>query len=439
MPAKPMSPPSLRVRTFDLLPEPLFVFDAAGALLDSNAAANALIATGGIDLMQRLWLASANAALDPDFAQNSFTLGVATDGVEHIYRCTAIPFADGDCAASGMLVQLIGVLSIQHIQPDAYATEHIQLLEVVAAQAAVAVENARLYAAVQAELSEHERMEAVLRNMNMELERRVSERTEELLNTVKELEHANEGKDAFMAAVSHELRTPLNGILGMVEMLESEMRGPLNAHQKRYVAGIKDSGDRLLALVNGVINYTQALGAGNLVELEHCRLAELCAVSVKVASYKAEKKRQQLSLAVEPPNLQIMSNGNSIRQILDVLLDNAVKFTPAGGRLGVEVHRVEDGKAVQVTVWDTGIGITPEQRPYLFRVFSQADQRLAREFEGIGLGLALVKRKTEILGGTVAVESQPGEGSKFIIKLPSNAPARNTWRHRSPLHAFQQD
>lgn len=275
------------------------------------------------------------------------------------------------------------------------------------------------------DITERKRLEMALRDMNAELEQHVAVRTAELRQTVAELMRANAGKDAFMAAISHELRTPLTGILGMVELLESEMRGSLNAHQKRYIASIGGSSDRLLTLINGVINYTHAMSADNPVVSETCRMAELCAISVKVARFKAAKKHQTIELDVDPANLQITSDGNSILQILGTLLDNAVKFTPDGGRLGVTVHPVEDGKAVQITVWDTGIGITPEQRPHLFKLFTQLDQRLARQFEGIGLGLAFVKRKVELLGGTVDVESQAGNGSQFIIMLPANSLARS--------------
>lgn len=260
--------------------------------------------------------------------------------------------------------------------------------------------------------------ELALRVLNQELEQRVAEQTEGLRNAVGELERANAGKDAFMAAVSHELRTPLTGILGMAEGLQREMWGPLTERQRRYVTAIQVSGDRLLSMVDAVLNYTHAMGDHQPITPELCRLTELCAVSIRAARTLADKKKQSVRLEIEPADVQIRSDSTSILQILNALLDNAVKFTEPGGSLGIHVKPGDDEQTVKVIVWDTGIGITPEQMPYLFKPLTQVDQRLARRFEGLGLGLALVKRKVEILGGAVTVESQAGVGSRFIITLP---------------------
>lgn len=264
--------------------------------------------------------------------------------------------------------------------------------------------------------------EQYLREANAVLEQSVAARTDDLRQTVEELKRANAGKDAFLAAVSHEMRTPLTGILNFTETLGSEMRGPLNEHQKRYVAAIQLSGDRLLYVVNSVLNYTHAMTSAAL-PLAPCRMAELCTAAVTLVEPKAAAKQQCIETAVVPADLHALSNGASIMQILAALLDNAVKFTPPGGRLGVEMRTVDAGCSVQIVVWDTGIGIRDEDRPYLFKPLTQVDQRLARAYEGIGLGLALVARTVEMLGGTVAVKSGSDSGSRFIVTLPSNLEA----------------
>ena len=270
-----------------------------------------------------------------------------------------------------------------------------------------------------ADITERKQAEQALRELNRELDQRVASRTAALSEAVDELKRANAGKDAFIAAASHELRTPLTGILGMAETLASETRGLLNDHQMRFVQAIQENGDRLLAMVNGVLNYTIAMSTGSPEHLDLCSMVELAASSVRQATVKSDKKQQTIHMDVQPPGLIVRSDGDAILQILNALLDNAVKFTPAQGSLGVNICASEEGEAVRIEVWDTGIGISAEQMPYLFQPFTQIDQRLAREFVGIGLGLALVRRKVELLHGTIAVESTPGSGSRFVVTLPN--------------------
>jgi signal transduction histidine kinase len=313
--------------------------------------------------------------------------------------------------------EVVGVLSIQSLAPSAYSDGDVRFLEMIATQAAVAVENARLYEAAHQELLERKTLEQALRVANEELERHVAERTVALRSVVAELERANASKDAFMAAVSHELRTPLTGILGMAEALQLQTRGALNDYQQRYVESIRRSGDRLLEMINGVLSYTSAMAENEPAAVEPCRLMELCAVVVRSLRLKAEEKQQIVDVEVNPLHLEIRSEADGIIQILAALLNNAIKFTPPTGRVGIDVRAI-DTVSVELVVWDTGIGITKEHLPYLFRPFTQIDQSLARQYQGIGLGLAYVQRKVQLLSGKISVESTPGQGSRFSVTLP---------------------
>lgn len=270
------------------------------------------------------------------------------------------------------------------------------------------------------DITDRKHMEQDLRRLTVELEQLVLERTADLRKTVAELERANVGKDAFMAAVSHELRTPLTGIMSMTETLLSQRRGGLNGDQQRYVGAIQSSSERLRGLVDQILNYTAAMAADSAPQLAVCRLSTLCAVSVENVLAPAAEKRQTITTSIDPVDLQIETDSEAIIHVLTALLDNAVKFTPCDGQIGIDVRTLHDGASVQLAVWDTGIGIAAEDRPYLFKPFTQADQRLARQFAGIGLGLAYAKRKVEMLGGTIDLAPVAGPGSRFVVTLPAS-------------------
>ena len=277
---------------------------------------------------------------------------------------------------------------------------------------------------VTTDVTEHKTLERMLQDANAELEQRVTARTAELAAAMEDLKKAAQLKDEFMAAVSHELRTPLTGVLGMAEALEMQFAGPLNERQMRYVHAIYDSGNRLLSLVNRILNYTALLGGRVSVQVELCPLGELCAAALRPFREHAVKKGQTVALSIEPPALALYSDRAALIQVLENLLDNAVKFTPDGGRIGLEARRDDRQACVHLVVWDTGIGIAEEQRTTIFQPLVQADASLARRFQGIGLGLSLVQGLVELLGGTIAVASEPGKGSRFTVTLPAQPPAK---------------
>jgi signal transduction histidine kinase len=261
-------------------------------------------------------------------------------------------------------------------------------------------------------------MEERLRKFNDELEQRVAERTAQLQAALSELRQSAEAKDAFLASVSHELRTPLAGVLGITDILELQTVGELNERQLRYVQQLHLSGERLLKMVNGILDYTALLAGRVPIRPDVCRLVELGAISLRAVHPQAEAKKQKLKLSIEPHSVEIISDADGINQVLSNLLDNAVKFTPEGGTIGLDIAEIPDQGIVRLTVWDTGIGIAPAQHEAIFKPFEQVDHGLARKYEGVGLGLPYTRQMVQLLGGSLTLESALGQGSSFTVTLP---------------------
>ena len=238
-----------------------------------------------------------------------------------------------------------------------------------------------------------------------------------------ELDQAGRLKDEFLANMSHELRTPLNAILGLSEALLEQVTGPLTPRQAKSVTTISTSGAHLLTLINDILDLSKVESGKlelNPVSMNTREFCESCLVFVRT-----QAMQKNISVAFEQDECiaKFSADPKRFKQILVNLLTNAVKFTPAGGRVGLKVVAPIGEDVVRFTVWDTGIGIAPENERKLFRAFTQIDSGLTRAQEGTGLGLALVAKLVELHGGGVALESVLGKGSSFIVTLPqSDAP-----------------
>lgn len=239
----------------------------------------------------------------------------------------------------------------------------------------------------------------------------------------EELARATRLKDEFLATMSHELRTPLNAILGMTEGLAEAVFGEINPKQLRAIQTIERSGYHLLELINDILDIAKIESGQMEIDCVPIPVAPLCHASMAFIKQQAEKKKIDLILTL-PSNLpRLLVDERRIRQVLINLLNNAVKFTPDGGRITLTVSYQassgsQDTPLLRIAVSDTGIGIAPENIPKLFKPFIQVDSALNRKYEGTGLGLALVKRIVELHGGEVSLSSEVGVGSCFMIDLP---------------------
>ena len=247
---------------------------------------------------------------------------------------------------------------------------------------------------------------------------RASEETLRLANA--ELARALRMKDEFLANMSHELRTPLHGILAVSETLLDQVRGPLNERQQKSVSLIDQSGRHLLALINDLLDLSK-IEAGKLeLHLAPVSVDDVCRGSLLFVRELAAKKETQIEYANALPGVQIMADEQRLKQMLVNLLSNAVKFTQNGGHVRLGVTPDPDAKLIHFAVQDDGPGISPAEQARLFQPFIQIDAQLSRQYEGTGLGLALVKRLAGQHGGTVRLDSTgiPGEGCCFTVTLP---------------------
>ncbi len=279
----------------------------------------------------------------------------------------------------------IGVLeAVNKIGAAAFSQEDVDTLVTLAAQAAVAIENARLFHEVQRAYDE-----------------------------LKELDRL---KSEFINIASHELRTPLTTILGYAALLEEEVTGPA----KEQLSIVHQSAWKLSELIDDMVNLRYIETGEIQLELERFPLQEIITTVTQKFAPLADAKKQRIELSLPSDPIVVEADRQMIHRVLANLLSNAVKFAPQGGRIGV-IAAVQ-GEEAEVMVWDTGPGIPPRERKRIFDRFYQVEDSLIRRHEGIGLGLSIAKGLVELHGGRIWVQSQVGKGSAFSFTV-SLAPA----------------
>ncbi|MEI8350596.1 MAG: HAMP domain-containing sensor histidine kinase, partial [Candidatus Omnitrophota bacterium] len=253
-----------------------------------------------------------------------------------------------------------------------------------------------------------------------EIEAGLEKTHEELEKLAVELKRTTRAKSEFLANMSHELRTPLNSINGFSEILFDETFGPLNEKQKKYVNNILTSGKHLLLLINQILDMAKVESGKMKLALSSLPMKSLLnEISLLVADMVSKKKIEVLlEIADDLPNIE--GDELKIKEVLYNLLSNAVKFTPEGSKIGMRAKKADSG--IEIEVWDTGIGIAPENMGRIFEGFFRVDTPYSRVTEGTGLGLPLSKKLVELHGGKFSVESgglNKGTGVKFTLPIVS--------------------
>ncbi len=255
-----------------------------------------------------------------------------------------------------------------------------------------------------------------LQAANRNLERRVQERTQELQRALERLAELNQLKANFVSNISHELRTPLTHIKGYLELLSSESLGPLTEEQRHALRVSQRAAERLERLIEDLIMFSLASRGELSIKQEPIDLLRLVRLTARPYMARAEERGLTLSILHDENLPRVMADSQKIAWVIGQLLDNAIKFTPAGGRVVINLKQ-ENPKLVMVSVSDTGIGIPRQRLEEIFEPFHQLDSSITRRYGGTGLGLSLVREIIEAHGSLIEVQSVEGRGSTFRFPL----------------------
>ena len=280
--------------------------------------------------------------------------------------------------------EVIGILRLGSSEGGCFNENHVRLTELVAERSAMIVYNARLY--------------------------------EKVIATNLELERLNKIKTEFVSMVSHELRTPLTAIKGFVNIVFTGSAGPINDQQKRFLAIADNSIDRLSLIISDILDISRIESGQMKIDLKPISVDKILQDCYETHSSGTEAKKISLELNFDKKIPQVIADGSRVKQVIDNLVSNAIKFTPENGKIRIDVEDL--GDFVLFSIVDSGIGINKDDHENVFDMFYQTDSYLTRKVGGSGLGLSISKSIIEMHGGKIWVESESGQGSIFRFLLP---------------------
>jgi two-component system, NarL family, sensor histidine kinase BarA len=255
-----------------------------------------------------------------------------------------------------------------------------------------------------------------LRNVNTQLDSKISELSQRNIELFK----ANKIKSEFLANISHEFRTPLNAILGFAQVLKdkhSDAGGLSKDKAQRYADNIITGGNRLLNMITDLLELAKTRAGKIELHIDKASISQLIDAAVSSFSLETKKKKIKVNVIVDENLPLLVSDAGKVQQIIFNFLSNAVKFTPAKGRIEIRAS-IKDDKTLRVSVTDNGCGIAEQDKERIFEKFVTADASLTRESSGTGLGLAICAELAVLLAGSIGVESKLGEGSTFWFEIP---------------------
>ncbi|WP_426086566.1 hybrid sensor histidine kinase/response regulator [Janthinobacterium sp. PSPC1-1] len=371
-------------------------YDEAGDVHDSPGALPAPRAVNGISLRQAETIA-AELRQGPAMRQNDLLAApdASADDAPPLRSCLSLPIS----SRSGLL---LGRLLLGHPQAGMFSARSERIVSAIAAQAAVALDNTRLYAAATRAADERKVL------LDSEREARA------------EAERTNRLKDDFLATLSHELRTPLSAILGWAQVLRRGTRDQADLH--RGLQSIERNARAQAQLIEDLLDMNRITSDKVLLDLQPLAPASVIASAIETLRPAADAKHIAIHSSIASDAGTIMGDPGRIQQVIWNLLSNALKFTPQGGRVDIGVRR--EASRLAITVADNGVGIKKDFLPHVFDRFRQADASTTRRHGGLGLGLAIVKHLVEQHGGTVTVSSAGDmQGASFTVRLPLDTPA----------------